>query len=97
MLMETWIAVHMRAVIDHDAARLAAFIEVLSLLGGVMTEYRIKGGHTITDEDFERMSEEAERREYPGAPGEWIVRPQGRPAPTDQELETDAPTTALVV
>lgn len=62
-----------------------------------MTDYIIKGGHAINDEDFERMAEEAEREEYPGAPGEWIVRPQGRLALADEELENDAPTTAPVV
>lgn len=30
-----------------------------------MAEYKIKGGHALTDEDFERMAEEAERGEYP--------------------------------
>ena len=55
-----------------------------------MAEYRIKGGHTLTDEDFERMAEEAERGEYPGTPGTWVVRPQGRPPLSDEELVTIA-------
>lgn len=55
-----------------------------------MAEYRIKGGHILTDEDFERMAEEAERGEYPGAPGVWVVRPQGRPHLSDEELVTIA-------
>jgi hypothetical protein len=55
-----------------------------------MAEYRIKGGYTLTDEDFERMAEEAECGEYPGTPGAWIVRPQGRPALSDEELVTIA-------
>lgn len=53
-----------------------------------MAEYKIKGGHILTDEDFERMAEEAERGEYPGTPGEWVVRPQGRPPLADEELVT---------
>lgn len=55
-----------------------------------MAEYKIKGGHILTDEDFERMAEEAERGEYPGTPGEWVVRPQGRPPLADEELVTIA-------
>lgn len=55
-----------------------------------MAEYRIKGGHILTDEDFERMAEEAERGEYPGTPGVWVVRPQGRPHLSDEELVTIA-------
>lgn len=42
-------------------------------------EYQMKGGYVLTDEDFDRLGEAAERGEYPGTPGEWIVRPQGRP------------------
>lgn len=53
-----------------------------------MAEYKIKGGHILTDEDFERMAEEAERGEYPGTPSEWVVRPQGRPPLADEELVT---------
>lgn len=55
-----------------------------------MAEYKIKGGHTLTDEDFERMAEEAGRGEYPGTPGTWVVRPQGRPPLADEELVTIA-------
>lgn len=55
-----------------------------------MAEYRIKGGYTLTDEDFERMAKEAERGEYPGTPGTWVVRPQGRPPLADEELVTVA-------
>lgn len=42
-----------------------------------MAEYRVKGGKTLTDEDIERLGEACERGDYPGEPGEWIVRPQG--------------------
>lgn len=55
-----------------------------------MAEYRIKGGCTLTDEDFERMAEEAGCGEYPGTPGAWVVRPQGRPALAGEELVTIA-------
>ena len=55
-----------------------------------MAEHRIRGGYTLTDEDFERMSDEAARGEYPGTPGTWVVRPQGRPALADEELVTIA-------
>ena len=49
-------------------------------------EYRLKGGATLGDADFERMADEAERGEYPGTPGEWVVRPQCRPALDGGEL-----------
>ena len=55
-----------------------------------MTEYKLEGGYTLTDEDFERMAQEAECGEYPGTPGTWVVRPQGRPALADEELVTIA-------
>lgn len=51
-----------------------------------MAEYRLKGGYTITDEEIERLGEACERGDYPGEPGEWIVRPQGRPALSDEPL-----------
>lgn len=51
-----------------------------------MAEYRMVGGSVLTDEDFERLSDEAARGEYPGTPGEWVVRPQGRPRLADEEL-----------
>lgn len=44
-----------------------------------MKEYRLRGGAVMTDADFERLSAEAEAGNYPGTPGAWIVRPQGRP------------------
>lgn len=51
-----------------------------------MAEYKMRGGTVLTDADFERMADEAARGEYPGTPGEWIVRPQGRPRVSDEEL-----------
>lgn len=44
-----------------------------------MKEYKTKSGHVFTEEDLERMGEEAERGDYPGSPGKWLVKPQGRP------------------
>lgn len=49
-------------------------------------DYKLKGGVTLNDADFERMSDEAVAGRYPGEPGMWIVRPQGRPAISDEEL-----------
>ncbi len=49
-------------------------------------EYKLKGGITLSDADFERMADEAEHGEYPGTPGEWVVRPQGRPSLDGEEL-----------
>lgn len=51
-----------------------------------MAEYRIKGGYTITDEDLDKLGEACERGEYPGEPGEWIVRPKGRPSISNETL-----------
>ena len=42
-------------------------------------KYVSKSGHVFTDEDFERMATEAEQGDYPGEPGAWLIRPQGRP------------------
>lgn len=39
-------------------------------------EYKMKGGVVLTDADFERMSNDAAAGNYPGTPGEWVVRPQ---------------------
>ena len=51
-----------------------------------MATYKMKGGYSLTDEDFDQLGEACERGEYPGEPGEWIVRPQGRPALSDEPL-----------
>ena len=53
-------------------------------------EYKMKGGGTLTEADFDRLGEACERGEYPGEPGEWVVRPQGRPPLCDEELVTVA-------
>ena len=41
--------------------------------------YVSKTGHVYSEEDLERLAKEAERGEYPGEPGAWLIRPQGRP------------------
>lgn len=51
-------------------------------------EYKMKGGIVLTDEDFERMSDQAARGDYPGTPGKWVMRPQGRPRISEEELVT---------
>lgn len=51
-----------------------------------MSEFKLKGGATMTEADFEKLSKEAEMGNYPGTPGEWLVRPQGRPRISDEEL-----------
>lgn len=53
-----------------------------------MAEYKVKSGATITDEELEKLGKAAEEGRYPGKPGEWIVRPQGRPAISDEPLVT---------
>lgn len=53
-------------------------------------EYIMKGGVVYTDEDFDLLAEAAERGDYPGEPGAWVVRPQGRPAMCEEELVTIA-------
>lgn len=53
-------------------------------------EYRLKSGAVLTDEDIEQLSEAAARGEYPGQPGEWIIRPQGRPKLAEEDLVTIA-------
>lgn len=51
-----------------------------------MAEHKIKGGYTVTDDELDRLGEACERGDYPGEPGEWIIRPQGRPALADEPL-----------
>lgn len=53
-----------------------------------MSEYKIKGGTVLTDTEIEALAEKAERGEYPGTPGEWIVRPKGRPSLANEPLVT---------
>ena len=51
-----------------------------------MKEYRTRGGFVFTDEDIERWGAAAERGEFPGKPGRFIVAPPGRPPLFDEEL-----------
>ena len=55
-----------------------------------MAEYKLKDGHVLTDDDFEALAKRAEVGDYPGTPGTWIVRPQGRPSLSDEDLVTIA-------
>lgn len=41
-----------------------------------MAEYKIKGGHAISDEEIEHLGEACDDGDYPGELGEWIVRPE---------------------
>lgn len=51
-----------------------------------MAEYTLKGGAVVDDAYFEKSAEAAAKGDYPGTPGEWIVRPQGRPKEFDEDL-----------
>lgn len=42
-------------------------------------EYTLKGGVSVDDAYFEKLSDAAAGGDYPGEPGEWLVRPQGQP------------------
>ncbi|WP_167145825.1 CopG family transcriptional regulator [Actinomyces sp. ZJ308] len=54
-----------------------------------MSTYRTKSGATLTDEEIESLAQAAERGNYPGTPGEFIISP-GRPRISDEELVTIA-------
>lgn len=41
-----------------------------------MAKYKAKDGCTISDEEIGRLGEACDDGDYPGEPGEWIVRPQ---------------------
>lgn len=51
-------------------------------------KYKLNDGSTVDESYFEQLSVEAEKGNYPGEPGEWIVRPKGRPALCEEELVT---------
>lgn len=53
-----------------------------------MTEYVLKGGATLTDDQIEELTRKAEQGDYPGSPGAWVIRPQGRPTQFAEDLVT---------
>lgn len=53
-----------------------------------MAEYILKGGATLTDDQIEELARKAEQGDYPGSPGAWIIRPQGRPTQFAEDLVT---------
>ena len=55
-----------------------------------MNKYKLADGKTYDESYFEELSEEATKGNYPGEPGDWIIRPQGRPKYCDEELVTIA-------
>jgi hypothetical protein len=55
-----------------------------------MENYKLTDGKEYDEAYFEKLSKKAEMGEYPGTPGEWIVRPKGRPAYCNEKLVTIA-------
>lgn len=55
-----------------------------------MSVYRTKNGARLTDEDIEHLAEAAERGDYPGVPGAFVVAPPGCPRISEEELVTIA-------
>ena len=53
-----------------------------------MAEYVLKGGTTLTDNQIEELARKAEQGDYPGSPGAWVIRPQGRPTQFAEDLVT---------
>ena len=53
-------------------------------------DYKLKDGSVVSEEYLNKLGEECERGEYPGTPGEWIVRPTGRPKISEEKLVTVA-------
>lgn len=53
-----------------------------------MAEYVLKGGTTLTDDQIEELASKAEQGDYPGSPGAWVIRPQGRPTQFAEDLVT---------
>lgn len=53
-----------------------------------MAGYVLKGGATLTDDQIEELARKAEQGDYPGSPGAWIIRPQGRPTQFAEDLVT---------
>ena len=55
-----------------------------------MKKYKLSDGKEYSESYFEKLSEDAAAGKYPGTPGNWVVRPQGRPKYCDEELVTIA-------
>lgn len=53
-----------------------------------MTEYVLKGGATLADDQIEELARKAEQGDYPGSPRAWVIRPQGRPTQFAEDLVT---------
>lgn len=53
-----------------------------------MNTYKVKGGQILNEEDIERLGQQAEEGNFLGAPGEWVIRPQGRPRLCNEDLVT---------
>ena len=53
-----------------------------------MAAYILKGGVTLTDAQVEELALKAEQGDYPGSPGAWVIRPQGRPTQFAEDLVT---------
>lgn len=53
-----------------------------------MAEYILKGGTTLSDAQIEELARKAEQGDYPGSPGAWVIRPQGRPTQFAEDLVT---------
>lgn len=53
-----------------------------------MAEYILKGGTTLSDAQIEELARKAEQGNYPGSPGAWVIRPQGRPTQFAEDLVT---------
>ena len=51
-----------------------------------MKTFTLTNGKTYDESYFAKLSDEATKGNYPGAPGEWIIRPQGRPKPSDEKI-----------
>ncbi len=55
-----------------------------------MKKIKLADGKTYDESYFEELSNKAAKGNYPGTPGEWVIRPQGRPKYCDEELVTIA-------
>lgn len=49
-------------------------------------DYTLKGGSVVDDAYFEKLATAAAHGDYPGKPGEWVVRPKGRPQLYGEDL-----------